>query len=38
MTQATTFEHVAADEGAVAFIEGTNVKVIELVVEMSAYD
>ncbi len=36
MTQATTYEHIVTDEGGVALIEGTNMKVIELVIEMTA--
>lgn len=32
-----THEHIVTDEGGVALIEGTNMKVIELVVEMTAY-
>jgi hypothetical protein len=37
MTQATTYEHIMTDEGGVALIEGTNMNVIELVVEVTAY-
>jgi uncharacterized protein (DUF433 family) len=37
MTQTTAYEHIVIDERSVAIIEGTNMKVIELVVEMTAY-
>lgn len=37
MTQTTTYEHIVTDENGVALIEGTNMKVIELVVETTAY-
>ncbi len=37
MTQATAYEHVLINESGVPFIEGTTVKVIELVLETVAY-
>jgi uncharacterized protein (DUF433 family) len=37
MTQTTAYEHIIIDESGVALIEGTNMKVIELVLEMTAY-
>lgn len=37
MTQATAYEHIATDESGMALIGGTNVKVIEFVVETTAY-
>jgi len=37
MTQATAYEHVRLNESGVPFIEGTTVKVIELVLETVAY-
>jgi len=37
MTQTTAYDHIVTDESGVALIEGTNMKVIELVVEMTAY-
>ncbi|MDQ3753369.1 MAG: DUF433 domain-containing protein [Acidobacteriota bacterium] len=37
MTQATAYEHVCLNESGVSFIEGTTVKVIELVLETVAY-
>lgn len=37
MTQTTAYEHIVTNESGVALIEGTNMKVIELVVETTAY-
>lgn len=37
VSQATTYEHVVLDEKGTAIIEGTNMKVTELVTEMIAY-
>ncbi len=37
MTQATTYEHVVINEAGVPTIEGTTMKVIELVLETTAY-
>jgi len=37
MTQTTAYEHIVIDESGVALIEGTNMKVIELVIETTAY-
>jgi uncharacterized protein (DUF433 family) len=37
MTQTTAYEHIVTDESGVAKIEGTNMKVIELVLETTAY-
>ncbi len=37
MTQPATSEQIGTHEGGVDLIEGTNMKVIELVVEMTAY-
>lgn len=37
MTQATAYEHVVVDESGVPLIEGTTMKVVELVLEMHAY-
>lgn len=37
MTQTTAYEHIVTDERGVALIEGTNMKVIELVLEITAY-
>jgi uncharacterized protein (DUF433 family) len=37
MTQATAYEHVVTDESGVPLIEGTTMKVVELVLETIAY-
>jgi uncharacterized protein (DUF433 family) len=37
MTQATAYEHVAINESGVPVIEGTTMKVVELVLETIAY-
>jgi uncharacterized protein (DUF433 family) len=37
MTQATAYEHIAISDSGVALIEGTTMKVVELVLEMIAY-
>ena len=37
MTQATAYEHIAINESGVPVIEGTGMKVIELVLETTAY-
>lgn len=37
MTQATAYEHIAIDEAGVPILEGTTMKVIELVLETIAY-
>lgn len=37
MTQTTSYEHIVTDESGVALVEGTNMKVIELVFETTAY-
>jgi uncharacterized protein (DUF433 family) len=37
MTQTTAYEHIAINESGVPVIEGTGVKVIELVLETTAY-
>ena len=37
MTQATAYEHVVVDESGVPLIEGTTMKVVELVLETHAY-
>ena len=37
MTQATAYEHVVTDESGTPLIEGTTMKVIELVLETHAY-
>ncbi len=37
MTQATAYEHIALDESGVPVIAGTTMKVVELVLETTAY-
>lgn len=37
MTQATAYEHIVINEAGVPVIEGTTMKVIELVLETAAY-
>lgn len=37
MTQATAYEHVVVDESGVPLIQGTTMKVVELVLETLAY-
>lgn len=37
MTQATAYEHVVVDESGTPLIEGTTMKVVELVLEAHAY-
>ena len=37
MTQATAYEHIVTDESGVALIQGTTVKVVELVLDTQAY-
>lgn len=37
MTQATAYEHVVVDESGTPLIEGTTMKVVELVLETHAY-
>lgn len=37
MSQTTTYEHIILDEQGVPVIEGTGMKVVELVLEMLAY-
>ena len=37
MTQTTAYEHIVINESSVALIEGTNMKVIELVLETIAH-
>ena len=37
MTQATAYEHVVIDESGTPLIEGTTMKVVELVLETHAY-
>lgn len=37
MTEATTYEHIVIDEAGIPLIEGTTMKVIELVLETTAY-
>ena len=37
MTQATAYEHVVTDESGTPLIEGTTMKVVELVLETHAY-
>lgn len=37
MTQATAYEHIVINESGVPFMEGTTMKVIELVLETVAY-
>ena len=37
MTRATAYEHIVTDESGVALIEGTTVKVVELVLDTHAY-
>jgi uncharacterized protein (DUF433 family) len=37
MTQATAYEHIALNESGVPIIEGTTMKVVELVLETVAY-
>lgn len=37
MTQATAYEHIVTDEKGVPLIEGTTVKVVELVLDTHAY-
>lgn len=37
MTQATAYEHIVIDEKGIPLIEGTNMKIIELVLEINAH-
>lgn len=37
MTQATAYEHIVINEQGVPLIEGTNMKIVELVLEVNAY-
>ena len=37
MTQTTAYEHIVTDESGVVLIDSTNMKVIELVLETTAY-
>lgn len=37
MTSSTAYEHVVIDESGTPFIDGTTMKVVELVLEMHAY-
>jgi len=37
MTQATAYEHIVVDESGAPLIEGTTMKVVELVLETHAY-
>ena len=37
MTQITAYEHVVVDESGTPLIEGTTMKVVELVLETHAY-
>lgn len=37
MTQTTAYEHIVINEGGVALIKGTNMKVIELVLETTSH-
>lgn len=37
MTTATTYEHIVLDEAGVAWVEGANTKVVEIVMDVKAY-
>ena len=37
MTTATTYEHIVLNQAGVPMIEGTNTKIVEIVLEMKAY-